>query len=1012
MMRKEPYLVVYCGYEDSVKSFLSGENIPLQTQVLFPEDISQFYTILSLKKIDLLLVDDIFSEVWIHQLITTLVSKGYFFPYAVIDTGRFAESIRPLVASPLAVLHIGENLTNRLEMLIYNMFGQEELKLQLEFLISAWNQSEEKFLFLSEHIPYAVWTRDPDTFNYNYINEVAEKIIGIPFDSLLSRSIEYPLKLPSWSLIKSFIQDDLRRISSGDESPVIRYYETVASESDGGTITFANVSAMVKDRNGKYLYLGVSKNMLKQVSADCMIREVNERFYQTLEAAPVPILVFKFSGMIYANSAAVEMLEAEKAEDLYSHLLKDFVRSDYHETSTNRLFDLMNKKTVPVLEQIWLTLGGKEITVEVRSTRVELFSENVFIIFVLDITARKKSENDILDKNRYISELYRLAPYALGVTKKGNLTEANERFFEMTGYSPSELLGKTLEKVHVNNTEYLQMKDTRQQLLAEGNLSEIESRYIKKDGSIIDVIIRRTAAPSLGDDAIIFCAIDITGIKETERQLLKNNSLIRDLYRLSPIGLGVMNNGILVEGNESLYELTEYPAEELLGKSFRDIHLSEKDYIDFRDKILSQITSTGFIEDETRYITKNGSTRDVIVRLLNTPSLGKEMAIFSVIDITRIRNAERELLSLYEDSPVAMILLDNDFNVRRANRAAIDFSSSKSYRELNVHVGNFLKCSMSIKNHNEKDCSECELLSILREIKNTGKSILDTDINVELSDGKFTTAKTLSVSLSKITVLGEQLILFCFNDVSEKRMYEKRFNQIQKLELTGLIASGAAHDFNNVLAAISLHLSSLLDNDLSAENLRHELSLMNEYVDRGSELTKRLLSMGRNSYSSEQTFSINKLIHNLQIMIQKISGRKIRINIINPCEDIFISADKIMVEQMILNLSINGRDSMPDGGVLTIETKSAGAEDLKDDQLSDSNILIITVSDTGIGIDTAIKDRIFEPFFSTKHPEECCGLGLSIIKNTVDKYNGWIDVKSEVGKGTSISVYLPSVIRK
>ena len=119
-----------------------------------------------------------------------------------------------------------------------------------------------------------------------------------------------------------------------------------------------------------------------------------------------------------------------------------------------------------------------------------------------------------------------------------------------------------------------------------------------------------------------------------------------------------------------------------------------------------------------------------------------------------------------------------------------------------------------------------------------------------------------------------------------------------------------------------------------------------------------------------------------------------------------------MVEQMILNLSINGRDSMPDGGVLTIETKSAGAEDLKDDQLSDSNILIITVSDTGIGIDTAIKDRIFEPFFSTKHPEECCGLGLSIIKNTVDKYNGWIDVKSEVGKGTSISVYLPSVIRK
>jgi len=819
--------------------------------------------------------------------------------------------------------------------------------------------------------------------------------------------MEYPLKLPSWSLIKSFIQDDLRRISVGDDSPVIRYYETVASENDGNIITFANVSAMVKDSKGKRLYLGVSKSMLKQVSADCMMREVSERFYQTLEAASVPILVFKFSGMMYANSAAAVMLEAENAEDLYSHLLKDFIRSDYHDISNNRLFDLMNNKPISASEQVWLTLSGKEITVEVRSTRVELFSEDVFVIFVLDITARKKAQNDILDINRHISELYRLAPYALGVIKNARLTEANERFFEMTGYQPSELLGKTLENVHANRAEYLKLSETRQQLFTEGNLSEIESRYKKKDGSIIDVIIRRTATPSLGDDAIIFCVIDITGIKETERQLLKTNSLIRDLYRLSPIGLGVMNKGILVEGNDSLYELTEYPPEELLGKSFRDIHLSDNDFNDFRDKILSQISSSGFVEDETRYITKNGSAKDVIVRLLNTPSLGKDMTIFSVIDITRIRNAERELLSLYEDAPVAMILLDNDFNVRRANRAAIDFSPSKSNSKLNVHVGNFLKCSSTSQNHGKKDCSKCELLSILYEIKNTGKAILDTDINVELSDGNFKTSKTLSISLSKITILGEQLILFCFNDVSEKRMFEKRFNQLQKLELSGLIASGAAHDFNNVLAAISLNLSYLLDNELPADKLRNELSIMNDYVERGSELTRRLLSMGRNNYSTEQSFSINKLLQNLQIMIQKICGRKIRINIISPCEDITIFADKTMIEQMILNLSLNGRDAMPDGGVLTIEARYAKKDDLTDEHMSDSNILMIIVSDTGNGIDPTIKDRIFEPFFTTKHSEECGGLGLSIVKNTADKHNGWIDIKSEVGKGTSISVYLP-----
>jgi signal transduction histidine kinase len=248
-------------------------------------------------------------------------------------------------------------------------------------------------------------------------------------------------------------------------------------------------------------------------------------------------------------------------------------------------------------------------------------------------------------------------------------------------------------------------------------------------------------------------------------------------------------------------------------------------------------------------------------------------------------------------------------------------------------------------------------------------------------------------------------------------MYEKRFNQLQKLELTGKIASGAAHDFNNVLAAISLHLSSLIDSELAESKMKHELSLMNEYVDRGSELTKRLLSMGRNNYSSEQIFSVNKLMQDLLIVIRKISGRKIRINILNPSEDIIIHADKAMIEQLILNLSLNGRDAMPDGGVLTIETKFASEKDLLQKHLPEidkinSSILKISVTDTGVGIDQVIKERIFEPFFSTKHPEECCGLGLSIIKNTVDKYYGWIDIESEAGKGTSISVYLPSVIAK
>ena len=1017
MIRKDPYLVVYCGYEDAVKSFLTKENIPLQTEVSFPADLSELYTTLNERNINLLLIDDLFSEVQIHPLMSSLVSKGHFLPYAVIDTGQLVKIVRPLIPSPLAVLRPGETLKNRLEMLIYNMFGQAELKLQLEYLISAWYRSEDDFLFLSSHIPYAVWIRDSETYRYKYVNKMGEKIIGIPVDTLLSRSTEYLLNLPCGSLIASFIQDDLQRIFSGDDSQIIRYYETSASGGEGNNITFANVSAMVRDKNGKWLCLGLSKSMLKQISFDYKIREVNERFQQTIEVAPVPILVFKYSGMIYANASAAKMLDADNKEKLYSYALKDFVHSDYHQIITHRLSELVNNKHISESEQVWITLSKREVNVEVRSTRVELFSEDIFIVFALDITARKKAEKEIFDRNRYIRELYRLTPYALGVIRNMKLVEANDRFFEMTGYSPDELIGETLEKVHVNRDEYFTIAQTRSQVLTEGILSEMESRYKKKDGSIFDVIIRRTSAPSLGDDTIIFCAVDISILKKTERELLGKNSFIRDLYRLSPIGLGIMNKGILIDGNDSLFELTEYAPDELLGETFEKLHVSQEDFNNFRVKIASQISPTGFAEQETRYITKNGATRDVIARMLYTPSLGEGMMIFSVIDITRLRNAERELLSIYEDAPVAMMLLDYDLNVRRANRAAVDFSGSHLSEEANQHVGTFIKCSMSAKDQNENDCSVCELFSILNQIKQSELPVLNADIKIELSDGSFIKSKTLSVSLSKMTILGEQLILFCFNDVSEKRMFESRINQLQKLELTGKIASGAAHDFNNVLAAISLHLSSLIDSELTESKMKQELSLMNDYVDRGCELTKRLLSLGHSNTCAEQSFSINNLMQDLLIMIRKMSGRKIRINILSPCNDIIINADKVMIEQMILNLSLNGRDAMPEGGVLIIETKFASEKDLLQKHLpeidkTNSHILKISVTDTGVGIDPKIKDRIFEPFFSTKHSGDGGGLGLSIVKNTVDKYNGWIDVQSEAGKGTSISVYLPSVIAK
>lgn len=259
---------------------------------------------------------------------------------------------------------------------------------------------------------------------------------------------------------------------------------------------------------------------------------------------------------------------------------------------------------------------------------------------------------------------------------------------------------------------------------------------------------------------------------------------------------------------------------------------------------------------------------------------------------------------------------------------------------------------------------------------------------------------------------GEWLSIAMVRDITERKRLEERMRQAQKMEAVGRLASGVAHDFNNLLTIITGNGELLLES-LSPDSPQHELlSEMLSMSDRAAGLTRQLLAFGRQQPLDPRSVDLNRLIATLTAPLQRLLGSSIRLQLIPDTTIGPVQIDPAQCEHAIINLVINARDAMPNGGELTIRTHSM-APDGSDAPRGFTNLprryIILSVHDTGTGMDSATRAQIFEPFFSTKTSDKGTGLGLAMVYGFVTQSGGQIEVESEVGRGTTFYVYLPCV---
>lgn len=247
-------------------------------------------------------------------------------------------------------------------------------------------------------------------------------------------------------------------------------------------------------------------------------------------------------------------------------------------------------------------------------------------------------------------------------------------------------------------------------------------------------------------------------------------------------------------------------------------------------------------------------------------------------------------------------------------------------------------------------------------------------------------------------------------DLTERRKLESQFRQAQKMESIGTLSGGIAHDFNNLLTVILSYSNSLADELRADTKHQRAAEQIHQAAERGAALTRQMLAFSRQQVFQVRVLNLNDIIRNLLKMLQRIIGEHIEITTTLADDLKPVKADPGQLEQILMNLSVNARDAMPKGGKLTLETSNV----VLDEDFVRLHVgasvgpqVLLTVSDTGTGMDSATQARIFEPFFTTKGPGQGTGLGLAMVYGVVKQSGGSIWVSSKVGLGTTFNIYLP-----
>ncbi|MFC2048592.1 PAS domain S-box protein [Elusimicrobiota bacterium] len=770
-----------------------------------------------------------------------------------------------------------------------------------------------------------------------------------------------------------------------------------------------------KDSN---IVTAIIRDITESKMTENLIKESVEKYKTLFEETTDAIFITdaKTGILIDCNIAATKLVGRKQSEIIGKHQQILHPPQEKEGKYSKSYKQHLKEKEGQVLEAQIITKKGEIREVEIKAGLFEIGGKKHMQGIFRDITERKKAKEKVETEKMKLEVIMENMLDGISVLDTtGNVIQANRAFANMLGYEKAEqVIGK-------NMGEFTQEEDIPKVVSAmkegfkKGVIKNLDvvgfSKYGKTYQSSINAALIKD---DKGKPALLGVVRDITERKKIEDALKESEEKQKNLINNIP-GMVYRGNADwsaeIISGSAEICGYTRDELNSMKGGWLNVIHPDYKKRVfDEGGKLTKEQRS---IVQVYQIIDKKGVFRWVEDRkVAHFTSDNKFAGVDGIVfDITERKNADDELRL----QSTIMIHMDEGVNLVRLDDGIIVYANPKFETMFGYSQGELTGKHVSIVNDPfEKDPKEKaeEILGILNksgewhgEIKNIRKdgTLFWSSANVTILDHP---------EYGKITISIHSDITERKNAEIEKEFLQTQLIQSQKMEAMGVLAGGVAHDFNNILTAIMGDTELLLEEESIEEKFKSDLKNIKVSTKRAAELVRQLLLFSRKEMVLLMPLSFNETVMESVKMLKRIIGEQISVKVDIPDEEYTVNADKGNINQILMNLAVNSRDAMPAGGKITISIRKCSLTKEETNYYGDitsGEYVRLVFEDTGIGMTEDIKDRIFEPFFTSKGIGKGTGLGLSVVLGIIQIHHAGIKVYSEPGKGTSVNIYFPII---
>jgi len=859
---------------------------------------------------------------------------------------------------------------------------------------SALAAEQKKLQDIIDSIPVMIYYKDHQGA-YQFINNAMCATLDISESEIVGKTTHEVFPKDA----DSFLETDRKVLATGNNMHnILESFHTGDKERWVQTdkIPFRDAAGIITG------ILGCAIEITEQIKAQQALMNERNLMRTLIDYLPDSIYVKdKYGKIRLGNMAMTKNKGLESPQDLIGKtdfdLHPQHLANQYHQKEQ----DIIRSRK-PCLDEHEISLGPDGEMKSILTSKVPIIDSNDQVTGIVgisrDITKFKEAERALEDSEKQYRALVDNA--LVGVYKSdvdGNLLYANPAMIHLLEY-------ESLEQIQTINTQHLyKTVPDRARFLTTiretGKVDKFETTLVTHRGNEVDVYLSAV----LEGETISGMIIDITEQKRTEQALRESEEKHRLLVEnQTDLVVKTDADGCFLYVSDSYCELFNKSRDELLGRSFQPlVHPEDRENTLEAMENLNREPYVCYIEQ--RAMTKHGWRW---LAWADKAILDKNGAVREIVGVGRditdqkraeqaLRESERNFREIFEHIQEGFFRFNHAGELLLVNprfTEMMDFSSTEEMQ------GRKFSDAHTFKNYSwEKFLQDIDTKNSIHNLKTTWYTRTDREIKVRIN------AYCVRDENGKILYYEGTA-----EDITGEAVMEQQLIHAQKMESMGQVAGGIAHDFNNVMASISgaIQMMELIDSQQQEQQKYFEM--IKASIARGKSVTDRMTTFARSNAPEIRTMPLGEFMTSIRDIAFHTLDKNIEIKLESFSGNDYVRAEKSQLQQVVLNLCINAADAMETGGTITLGIRKPNTDEkYKYQKDTDSRFLCLTVSDDGSGIDKEIQEKIFEPFFTTKEPGKGTGLGLSVAYKIIQNHNGWIDLQSEPGKGTTFTIGLP-----